>query len=330
MLKLHSKILTEAQKNHASSNLAIQIFSFFIFFIVCQLVQGIIISIFTMPSIMREMADSGVFDSGGAVSFEDSYNAAMSASMSSPLITISTLYSTIVGILLSILYCRTIEHRSYGSMGFRKEKAFPRYLTGLLIGAAMMSIIVGISVLTGVSGIKISGSIKTGMILVYFFGFLIQGMSEEVMFRGYFMTTIGGKHSALTAIAISSVAFAAAHLANPGISVLAFINLILFGAFAGLYIICFDDIWGAAAIHSIWNFTQGNIFGISVSGTGENDSVFRTTAISEKAWLSGGKFGIEGSIFTTIILAAAIVIVLLCISKKQNIPEAEETSAAQE
>ena len=132
------------------------------------------------------------------------------------------------------------------------------------------------------------------------------------------MTTVGGYHNPLLAIGISSAAFGLAHSANPGINPLAMLNLILFGVFAALYIILFDDIWGACAIHSVWNFTQGNVYGISVSGSGNTESIFRTTAQSSHSFLTGGKFGIEGSIFTTLVLAAGISLLFLKIKKSAS------------
>ena len=56
------------------------------------------------------------------------------------------------------------------------------------------------------------------------------------------------------------------HLANSGITVLAFLNLTLFGVFASVYFIKRGNIWGIGALHSIWNFVQGNFYGIRVSG----------------------------------------------------------------
>ena len=88
--------------------------------------------------------------------------------------------------------------------------------------------------------------------------------------------------------------------------------------FASFYMISTGDIWGVCGIHSMWNFMQGNFYGISVSGTGDTESVFRTTANTPHAWLSGGEFGIEGSIFTTLVLTAGIVITFLKIRKNDT------------
>ena len=132
------------------------------------------------------------------------------------------------------------------------------------------------------------------------------------------MTTVGANHSTVTAISVSAVTFGCAHLANPGVTPLALINLILFGVFAALYMIYFDDIWGVCGIHSLWNFSQGNIYGISVSGTSKSESFFRTYPKASNAALTGGKFGIEGSIFTTIVLAAAITVMLVLHDRREK------------
>jgi len=137
------------------------------------------------------------------------------------------------------------------------------------------------------------------------------------------MNTIGGRHNPYVAIGVSAVAFSLAHFLNPGYNILVFINLTMFGVFASLYMIAFDDIWGACAIHSVWNFLQGSFYGISVSGTGSVESIFRTTAKSSSVILTGGKFGIEGSIFTTIVLVAGISVIWLRLLKAPEVKNEE-------
>lgn len=310
MQKLRPKMFAEAESSRAPSNIVLQILIFIAVFIVIALAEGIGTSIFALPAMISELMKNGE----ATVNFQQSYETASSV-MSDWKIMTAMLFCTVFGTILSIVYCRFIEKRSLGSMGMRKSKAVRHYLQGMLTGLILMSAAVGLSALTGAAKISIVSDINAGIILAYFLGWLVQGMSEEFIFRGYLMNTVGGKHSAAAALAVSSVAFACAHLSNSGISLLAFANLVLFAVFAGLYMICFDDIWGACAIHSIWNFTQGNVFGISVSGTGNAASFLRTAAASKNDWLTGGSFGIEGSIFTTIVLAAATVIIIIRIKK---------------
>lgn len=316
MLRLHSDMFTESAKSKAPANLALQILIFLTVFIIIMLAEGIGSVIFILPAMVKEILASG----------SDTLTYAESYAMTEELLTdwhymLPTLIATVFGTLLSVIYCRFIENRSLRSMGIKKEKALPHYLCGIVIGFVLMTAITLLTALTGANKISLSDEISAGVILLYLLGWIVQGMSEEFIFRGYLMNTIGGKHSAALALTVSSIAFAIAHSSNPGFDILPVVNLVLFAVFAGLYIICTGNIWGACAIHSVWNFTQGNIYGISVSGTGNIDSVLVTEPVSSSTVLTGGDFGIEGSIFTTIVLIAAAAIVIIKI-KKQSEKEA--------
>lgn len=307
------EMFEESGESLTSPKLIVQIFSFLIVFLIIYVLEAVIPSIVSIKPMLEEMESRNMLD-GNKIELSQSMAVATMIS-ASPEIMIPSLLSTVFGTITSIIYCRNIEVRPVTSMGVRKQKLIPHYLTGLLTGILMMTAITLLSVCFGANRISLCNSINFGVIMLYFFGFFVQGMSEEFIFRGYLMTTVGGYHSVWIAVAVNSVAFALAHVFNPGFDVLPCINLILFGIFASFYMICTGDIWGVCGIHSIWNFMQGNFYGISVSGTGDTESVFRTTANTPHAWLSGGEFDIEGSIFTTLVLTAGIVLVFLKIKK---------------
>lgn len=313
MLNLNSKMFEESKKSTASHNIIFNIIAFIILFAVITLAESIIPSIMSNSELNQRFAEENLIES---MDFNRMMEISTEVNML-PKYFIPTLFCTAFGTLISIIYCRFIEARYLKSMGMRKEKIIPHYLQGLIVGIVMMTAIVLLSVVFRINSITICSNINFGLIGLYFLGFFFQGMSEEFIFRGCFMTTIGGNHKPLTAILISSAAFSLAHIMNPGFNLLIFINLTLFGAFAAIYMIYFDDIWGACAIHSIWNFTQGNFYGISVSGTGSTESVFRTTAESSSIILTGGNFGIEGSIITTVVLVIGIAAVLYKIKQRK-------------
>ena len=98
------------------------------------------------------------------------------------------------------------------------------------------------------------------------------------------------------------------------------INLFLFGVFAALYFLRRGSIWGIGAIHSIWNFAQGNIFGCKVSGSLSGESLFRTNYIGESILFNGGSFGPEGGLAVTIVLFIGIVVLLPMKNKHVEIP----------
>ena len=56
---------------------------------------------------------------------------------------------------------------------------------------------------------------------------------------------------------------------------------------------------------------QGNFWGVQVSGIDTSTSIFVSSACENKDILNGGAFGLEGSIFVTIVLSVSIIIVLL-------------------
>ena len=126
-----------------------------------------------------------------------------------PRIMLPSLYCTVFGTLTAMFYCRMVEMRPVRSMGAVKKGALRSYLIGIAVGIVLMSAITLLSVLFGVNSIAVRSGINFGMIALYFGGFLVQGMSEEFIFRGYLMNSVGGKHSAALAVGISALAFRA-------------------------------------------------------------------------------------------------------------------------
>lgn len=310
-MKLNCGMFEEAKKSTASKNIFFNILIFIVIFVIIQIAESVIPTLLTTPEIMKRVLEDGTAD------VQQTMKTSIEVG-TMPKYMIPTLFCTAFGTIISIIYCRFIEGRYLTSMGMRKKKAVIHYAQGLAVGLVLISVDVGLCALFGISNISLCSSINFGIIALYLLGFLVQGMSEEFIFRGYFMNTLGSRHNTWIAVIVSSCAFSLAHLLNPGFNVLVFLNVALFGVFMGLYMIAFDDIWGACAVHSIWNFTQGNFYGISVSGTGESESVFRTTVKSTSAILTGGDFGIEGSLMTTIVISIAIAIILLKISKNNK------------
>ena len=328
MLKLNAKMFDESAKSHASKNLLVQIWLFMAVFVVIFVFESLIPVIASSKTMYEALKAGDFLNSNKKLTFSQAFDVASDIS-ARPGVMILKLISMGIGTLLSIIYVRYFEVRYVRSMGCRREKAGVHYIAGIGAGALMMSAITLLTIVSGANKLSANSGVDYGLISLYFFGFLIQGMSEEFIFRGYFMTTMGGSHSPYIAVAISSAAFGIAHSANPGISPLAMFNLIFYGVFAALYMIHFDNIWGVCGIHSMWNFTQGNIYGISVSGNNRTESILTTASENSNDILTGGEFGIEGSIFTTVVLLAGTVIILL-LQKRKEQAEAQAAVAVNE
>lgn len=311
MLNIKSEMFEESKKSTASENLIINIVVFIFMFVIIMLAESVIPAVLSNPELQQIFKAEGLLEN---TDFSRMMEISAEVNMK-PKYFIPTLFCTVFGTLISIIYCRFIEARYMSSMGVRRKKAGIHYLQGLAVGVFLMTAVVLLSAAFGINRISLCSNIDFGLIALYFGGFLVQGMSEEFIFRGYLMNTVGSRHNGFIAVGVSAAAFSLAHLTNPGFNFLVFINLALFGVFASFYMIAFNDIWGVCAVHSIWNFTQGNFYGISVSGTGNTESVFRTVPVSSSVILTGGDFGIEGSIITTVVLGLGTACVLYKIRK---------------
>lgn len=318
-MKLYPDMFKESAESKAPKGFWLNWLIYLLVMIIIMFAEGIVPSVMAMPKLMREMMNPENFNMNGSLEERIQQSVELSTQLlGDSTVMLVSLFCTVFGTILAIVYCRSFEKRSLSSMGFRKKNILSHYLRGVVTGFVLFSAVALMPVVLGISSISVSSSINIGMILAYLLGFFFQGMSEEVIMRGYFMNTLGGKSKPVIAVIASSVMFGLFHAGNPGFGLFPLFNLSLYGVFAALYIIAFDDIWGACAIHSVWNFLQGNFYGMSVSGAYRVDSVFITESHSSNDFISGGAFGAEGNIFTTIVLVVAIAAVLVKISKQQK------------
>ena len=224
------------------------------------------------------------------------------------------LLATIGGVIATFIFMKFIEKRTLKGMGFRKP-FFKNYLGGILIGTALLLVCITIELLTGSISFKTATSFSIIGFLFVMIGFMIQSFEEEFICRSMYIGGVGSKRSILLAITISSILFGLTHLFNASFSVLACLNIIIIGFCFGFLYILTDNIWLVSGIHFIWNFAQGAIFGIEVSGIKVVNSILKATP-NNNSLINGGVFGIEGGITATIAYSVLLIILLVIIKKK--------------
>ena len=293
-------------------------------FIVVNMIGGMIvgacstINMFTDPRYL-EMLASGVVD----------IDLIMEIAMDIPdWMSIVNLFCQIFMTVGCVLYCLWFEKRRSDTLGFVKERKVSQYLIGAALGAGLFAAAFGICALFGSVEITALNSFNPVMLILFLAGYLIQGLAEEVFCRGYLMVSIGKRYSTVTAVLVSSLVFAALHLMNPGLTLLAFFNLFLFGVFMALLMVRYNNIWIVGGLHSLWNFVQGNVFGIEVSGTGLSTSVMSSAIDENKAFINGGSFGLEGGLAVTFVLLAGCVFVLISLYRKGAFIKKEKAAVA--
>ena len=226
--------------------------------------------------------------------------------------------------LLVFLWVKFREKRAFSSLGFFKEGWLKELGRGFLIGAVQFSLVVVLLLVTG------TGSLKFGQVnlqsLIFVLAiipfWILQGGTEELVTRGWLFPAVSAKSNIFIGILISSVLFGALHLFNPGVTVLSIVNIILDGIFACFLMLKYDNMWVLAGMHGAWNFVQGNIYGIQVSGQGASTSILNYSSQSSVDLLSGGAFGAEGSIFSSIVLIGCIAYLYWSLKKENRLPQA--------
>ena len=232
--------------------------------------------------------------------------------------TLLQLILTVAVIVVCIVYCTKLERRPLTSLGFRGKNPVGEYLIGYVLGVLLFTLAWAICLATGTAKLEPMPSGLPWTIVLFLFAFLIQGLSEETLCRGFLMQTLSARYAPIVAVAVNAVFFAALHFANAGLTLLAFCNLFLFGIFASVYMWKRGSIWGVAALHSAWNFTQGNLLGIRVSGNVLGPSVLSTSLTENGAWINGGAFGLEGGLAVTIVLSLGILLMLFLPVRKSE------------
>ena len=232
------------------------------------------------------------------------------------LMLLSSLLSFIGISLLVFFRVSKIEKRSISSIGFSKYNWFKKYSIGFLIGLILMSLVVLILYLFGFVSLEQSPSQPVGKfallnIFIVLIGWIIQGGTEEILTRGWLMNILGARYNINIGLFISSVLFGLLHLFNPNVNIVAILNIILVGYLFGLYVIKTNDLWGACGMHSAWNFAQGNLFGFEVSGLNVSVGSLFDFNLNGNSLISGGVFGPEAGLASTIILIIGIAFILL-------------------
>ena len=222
--------------------------------------------------------------------------------------------------LVIFFWVKVVEKRPIRTLGFFKGHIWLNLLKGWGLGTLLLLVsFLGTYLLGGLEFVKVDFSQKNLLYILSLIPFwFIQGGTEELVTRGWLLQTVTNKLNLSWGIAISSSFFSILHLGNQGVTALSLISIVLVGVLMALYMLKTDNIWGVAALHGAWNFAQGNLVGVAVSGQNAGGSLLHFQARSGVPdWLSGGAFGLEGNLVTCLVLLVGIVILRLQL-KKEN------------
>lgn len=210
-----------------------------------------------------------------------------------------------VPVAVVLLFVRYGEQRSMRSMRIVAKGGVKSYLQGAVVALLLITVITTLSLWQG--EIDYRGLSNTFSIAPFVAALLLSmiNIREEVVFRGWFLTTAYSRGHLVRAILGGSILFGWMHCWNSHVTMLSLVNLVLFSILLSELFLIGKSFWLVAAFHSIWNFAQGKVLGLPISGSPSKLSLLNFEARPDS--LTAG-FGLEGNWITSVVLCMVIAL----------------------
>ena len=185
---------------------------------------------------------------------------------------------------------------------------------GVLFGIVLFGAVLGLLLLTGAA--QMHGLAANIDVIPVLAASIVAAVGEELAFRGGLFRVLEDGCGTTVALALSAALFGLVHALNPGATVVSTAAIaveagILLGAAYALT----RNLWLPIGLHFGWNFTEGGLFGVAVSGGTTAKGVFSVTLAGPR-WLTGGSFGPEASVVAVAVcFAAALVLIAVAVRK---------------
>lgn len=221
----------------------------------------------------------------------------------------------ILALLVGWLCGKLFEGLPFRALGAWFTKFWLEHFAfGMIIGSASIGLAVLIAVAMGGlrfipnpdhGSTEILASLSVSLVV-----FGVAAAFEEALFRGYILQTFNRSGLAWLAIILTSSFFGIVHLGNPSAGAISTINTVLAGIWFGVAYLKTRDLWFVWSLHLIWNWMQGAVFGIEVSGLTDITIAPLLKEIDKgPTWLTGESYGIEGGIACTIAIIVSTAII---------------------
>ncbi len=205
---------------------------------------------------------------------------------------------------------RGVERRRFAALGFPLGgETWRGLLVGVAIGGGFMVVLVAFQVSVGWLKLEVAtgtlagwlGSVGSVALLL-----AVAATGEELLFRGYAFQVLVEAVGAPLAVVVSSAAFGALHIFNPEVGLVAVLNIGLAGAIMATAYLRTRSLWTAIGVHWAWNWMMSAVFDLPVSGIDFDIPGYDTVMLGPDPF-TGGAFGPEGSVLTTLLSVPLII-----------------------
>ena len=211
---------------------------------------------------------------------------------------------------LATLAMGRIEKRKFSEYGLPLRQALGKdFWIGCLSGVlAISGTLLAMFLLHGfrITGLALHGKAILYSLAGWALAFLLAGLFEEFLCRGYLQYTLASGIGFWPAAFVMSGMFAFGHAFNPHESLAGVASVVLFGLLLCLFLRRSGNLWCAVGFHAAYDWGQ-TFFGVPDSGIAPYHNLFNST-FSGSRWLTGGIVGPEASVLTPIALALVALV----------------------
>jgi membrane protease YdiL (CAAX protease family) len=208
--------------------------------------------------------------------------------------------------VLPTLVMAAIEKRRFDDYGLPRRHAFGKsFWVGIVWGIVAISVLV--LTIGGVGDFSLGGLALHGARIfkfALFWGglFLVVGLFEESLLRGYPQFTLTQGMGFWPAAILLSCLFAALHLGNPGETWVGLLAVAAIGFFLCLTLRRTGTLWFAVGFHAAWDWGESFLYSVPDSGGMVTGHLMRST-FHGSHWITGGSVGPEGSVLVFVVIA---------------------------
>jgi CAAX protease family protein len=230
---------------------------------------------------------------------------------------------TIVG-AVTWIWVHFVERRPLATIGLNPPDGAKKFAFGHVAGCASIFAVILATWLAG--GYDLTDGAPAWQspqallsIAALLLCFVIQGSVEEIVFRGWLLSTVARKFNVAWGVGLSTFIFCLLHY-NPGLSWLVMLNLVLFSLFACTWALTKNSLWGIMGWHAGWNWLLATGFQLPVTGIDVHlPGLVATMVPKGPDYLTGGNQGPEGSVVFTVFVVAAIAWLLITGRARTNL-----------
>ena len=216
----------------------------------------------------------------------------------------------LVAAVIPALVLGRVEKRQWGVYGLPARQAFGKlFWVGAVWGFASITLLLaamyGLRVFE-VGHLAIHGA-RIVKFAVFWAGyFLLVGLFEDFLFRGYSQFTLTRAVGFWPAAVLLSCAFGLIHLSNGGEQWRGLLAAAAIGFFFCLTLRRTGSLWFAVGFHAAWDWGETFFYSVPDSGTVFPGHLLKSS-FHGPGWLSGGVVGPEGSVLCFVVIGVVWV-----------------------